>query len=68
MKVREALAVLDESKDLIDLGAYVSGKNPKLDAAIRMQPEITAFLRQATLAKSTLEETQNQLQKIAERL
>jgi len=68
MKFREALAVLDESKDLIDLGAYVSGKNPKLDVAIRMQPEITTFLRQATLAKSTFEETQRQLQQIAERL
>jgi flagellum-specific ATP synthase len=68
MKVREALAVLDESKDLIDLGAYVSGKNPKLDAAIRVQPEITSFLRQATLARSTFDETQRQLHQIAERL
>jgi FliI/YscN family ATPase len=67
-KVREALAVLEESRDLVELGAYVSGKNAKLDAALRMQPEITTFLRQATAAKSTLEETHDQLQAIAARL
>ncbi|HJT89781.1 MAG TPA: FliI/YscN family ATPase, partial [Bryobacteraceae bacterium] len=31
-KIREALAALEDSRDLIDLGAYVAGKNPKLDA------------------------------------
>jgi len=67
-KMREALAVLEESRDLIDLGAYVAGKNPKLDTAIRLQPEIAAFLRQATSAKSSFEETHTQLRTIAERL
>jgi FliI/YscN family ATPase len=67
-KMREALAVWEESRDLIDLGAYVAGKNPKLDTAIRMQPEITAFLRQATSVKSSFEETHTQLKAIAERL
>jgi flagellum-specific ATP synthase len=67
-KMREALAVWEESRDLIDLGAYVAGKNPKLDTAIRMQPEITAFLRQATSVKSSFEETHTQLKTIAERL
>jgi FliI/YscN family ATPase len=67
-KIREALAILEESKDLIDLGAYVSGKNPRLDTAIRMQPEISAFLRQATHVKSSFQETQSQLREIAERL
>jgi len=67
-KMREALAVWEESRDLIDLGAYVAGKNPKLDTAIRMQPEIAAFLRQATSVKSSFEETHTQLKTIAERL
>jgi flagellum-specific ATP synthase len=64
-KLREAIALLDESKDLIDLGAYVSGKNPKLDSAIRMQTEITSFLRQSTRANSTFDETQRRLEEIA---
>jgi flagellar biosynthesis/type III secretory pathway ATPase len=46
----------------------VAGKNPKLDTAIRMQPEIAAFLRQATSVKSSFEEMQTQLKTIAERL
>jgi FliI/YscN family ATPase len=67
-KMREALAIWEESRDLIDLGAYVAGKNPRLDTAIRMQPEIAAFLRQATSVKSSFEETHAQLKTIAEKL
>ncbi len=68
IKIREALAVLEDSRDLIDLGAYVPGKNPKLDAAIQLQPEITAFLRQQTSEKSSFEETRMKLAAIAARL
>jgi flagellum-specific ATP synthase len=67
-KVRETMALLDDSKDLIDLGAYVSGKNPRLDTAIRLQPEISAFLRQATSEKSSFEDTAARLQALAQRL
>jgi FliI/YscN family ATPase len=66
-KIREALAVYDESKDLIELGAYVSGSNPRLDAAVRLRPEINAFLRQDTGA-SRLPETLLRMRSIAERL
>jgi FliI/YscN family ATPase len=45
-KLREALAIYEQSKDLIDLGAYTPGANPGLDAAVRVQPEIAAFLKQ----------------------
>ena len=30
-RIREALAVYRQSEDLINLGAYVSGSNPRLD-------------------------------------
>lgn len=68
IKLREALAILEDSRDLIDLGAYVPGKNPKLDAAIQTQPEILTFLRQQTSEKSTFPETCDQLRAIAARL
>jgi flagellum-specific ATP synthase len=45
-RVREALAVLDRSNDLINLGAYVAGANPRLDSAIRVRSDIETFLRQ----------------------
>jgi flagellum-specific ATP synthase len=66
-KIREALAVYDESKDLIELGAYVSGANPRLDAAVRLRPEINAFLQQDANA-SPLPETLARMQSIAARL
>ena len=55
-KMREALTVYEESKDLIELGAYVAGTNPQLDTVIRMQPEIAAFLKQDTSVDAPLEE------------
>jgi flagellum-specific ATP synthase len=68
IKVREALSLLADSKDLVELGAYLPGKNPKLDLAIRMQPEINAFLRQLTSENSPLADTRQQLRSLAERL
>lgn len=44
--IREALATYQRSEDLINLGAYVSGSNPQLDAAMRLRPRIVEFLRQ----------------------
>src|ERR1700689_1613488 len=43
-KIREALSTYEDSKDLIELGAYTPGTNPRLDAAVRLQPEISSFL------------------------
>jgi FliI/YscN family ATPase len=68
VKIREALSMLRDARDLIDLGAYLPGKNPKLDTAIRMQPELNAFLRQLTSENASLATTREQLRSIAERL
>ncbi len=35
-----------KSRDLIQVGAYMSGSDPLLDEAIRLQPGMTAFLQQ----------------------
>ena len=45
-QLRQALAVYRDSEDLIQLGAYVAGSNPVLDASIRLRPEMLEFLRQ----------------------
>jgi flagellum-specific ATP synthase len=45
-RIREALSVLERSEDLINLGAYVSGSNQKLDSAIRLREQIEGFLKQ----------------------
>jgi flagellum-specific ATP synthase len=46
-KMRELMATHKEAKDLIDIGAYEHGSNPKIDIAIRCMPDINAFLRQS---------------------
>lgn len=45
-KIREAMAEFQRSEDLINLGAYAAGSNPKLDSAIRIRPKLLEFLRQ----------------------
>jgi flagellum-specific ATP synthase len=47
-QLRKLLAAHREAKDLIEIGAYVSGTNPDVDNAVRLQPAIDMLLRQAT--------------------
>jgi len=67
-RVREALATYQQSEDLINLGAYVGGSNPKLDAAIRARPQLLEFLRQEAGGKSPLDETRARLEAVAKLL
>ena len=46
-KMRTLLALYRENKDLIDVGMYQAGANPKLDIAIELMPQINGFLRQS---------------------
>jgi FliI/YscN family ATPase len=64
-RIREALAVFRQSEDLINLGAYVGGSNPRLDAAIQLRPDLNAFLRQDSHEVSTLEETVKGMERLA---
>lgn len=56
-KLREAMATYRRTEDLINLGAYVAGSNPKVDSAVRVRQNMEDFLKQAPDAKATLEET-----------
>jgi flagellar biosynthesis/type III secretory pathway ATPase len=65
-KIREALATHQRSEDLINLGAYASGANPKLDAAVRLRPQLMEFLKQDAGAHSTFDETMSRLRELAQ--
>lgn len=67
-KLREALATYQQSEDLIQLGAYAAGTNPRLDAAIRARPQLLEFLRQEAAGKSAPEETRTRLEALAGQL
>jgi FliI/YscN family ATPase len=64
-KVRDAMATYQRAQDLILLGAYAAGTNPKLDASVKARGELEAFLRQGVEEKSTREETLARLEKLA---
>jgi len=63
--VRQALSLYQQAEDLIQLGAYVAGSNPQLDAAIKARPQILEFLRQAPGVESARADTLSQLGRIA---
>lgn len=56
-KMRKILAMYRENKDLIDVGMYQPGTNPKLDIAIDMMPKINAFLQQRTADSVDMQST-----------
>jgi len=60
-KLREILATYRNSEDLINIGAYVAGSNPRIDEAIRMIGPVKAFLRQGIDEPSTLDSAVEQL-------
>jgi len=56
-KMRKILSMYRENKDLIDVGMYQPGSNPKLDTAIQMIPQVNGFLQQRTSDSVTMETT-----------
>ena len=60
-KMTKALAMYRENKDLIDVGMYQPGTNPKLDAVIEMMPQINDFLQQRTSDSVNMQSTINSL-------
>jgi FliI/YscN family ATPase len=55
--LRSCLAAYEEGRDLVEIGAYKSGANPRLDRAIQLLPAIQAFLQQTADETSALPET-----------
>jgi len=45
-KLKETLAIYRKAEDLINIGAYVAGSNPKIDYAIEMVEKINSYLKQ----------------------
>jgi len=56
-RLREILAKYEEAEDLINIGAYVKGSNPKVDEAVDKIDEVNSFLRQRTDENIPFEET-----------
>ncbi len=60
----DILATYREAEDLINIGAYVKGNNPKIDYSIKKIAKINQYLRQDISEKATLEEAVAQVTEI----
>ena len=55
-QVKEWMAVYKQAEDIINIGAYAKGSNPRIDQAIAVQDRIQSFLRQAVVEKAEFSE------------
>jgi flagellum-specific ATP synthase len=60
-RLKEIVATIRDAQDLLDIGAYVKGSNPKIDYALSMIEEVNAFLKQGIFEKVDYETSVNQL-------
>ncbi|HHW02867.1 MAG TPA: flagellar protein export ATPase FliI [Thermoanaerobacterales bacterium] len=63
-RVKNILSVYREAEDLINIGAYVRGNNPRIDEAIMYIDRIYDFLRQEIDEKVDYEDTLRKLESI----
>lgn len=64
-RLRETLALLQSSEDLVRIGAYTSGANPRLDAALQLEHGLKSFLRQQPGESATPAEIESQMAALA---
>ncbi|MDR1378965.1 MAG: flagellar protein export ATPase FliI [Synergistaceae bacterium] len=64
-RVRDLMATYAESEDLINIGAYKAGANPRVDWALKHLDAVREFLAQKVGESSSFEETVNQLLALA---
>ncbi len=60
-EVLEVMATYREAEDLINIGAYAKGSNPRIDYAISAIDKVNIFLKQDIFERSEFTETQNDL-------
>lgn len=63
-ELREILAVHREAEDLINIGAYKSGSNPKIDRAVQLIEVASNFLKQSDKNRTAFDATVQTLRKI----
>jgi flagellum-specific ATP synthase len=55
-QARDILATYRENEDLITIGAYKAGLNPKVDKAVRLYDKVVQFLRQKVQDKTPIKD------------
>jgi type III secretion protein N (ATPase) len=60
-RLRALLGTFEEKRDLVTLGAYEAGADPRLDRAVAAMPELERFLTQAPAERTLLADTRRRL-------
>jgi flagellum-specific ATP synthase len=63
-KLRETLAVYKDAEDLINIGAYKPGSNPKIDKAVKVIDQVNDFLKQRVEDPTNFTSTVRMMQQI----
>jgi len=63
-QLKQIYAVYQQNKDLIAIGAYTRGNDPRIDQAINVVPVINFFLQQQMQEVISFEQSVNQLKEI----
>lgn len=63
-RVRDIMSVYEKSSDLVSIGAYKAGTNPKLDYALGKIDAIDTFLKQGVDEAFSYEETMGEMERI----
>ncbi len=64
IKMLQTISVYKEAEDLINIGAYISGSNPKIDYSIKKIDSVNKFLQQGMREKSSLLECEAMLEQL----
>lgn len=63
-KLRETLAIYKDAEDLINIGAYKPGSNPKIDKAVKVIDAVNDFLKQRVEDPTNFTQTIRMMQQI----
>ncbi len=66
MKFKDILATYKSAEDLINIGAYTRGSNPKIDQAIQKYELMIPYLKQGIVESVDWRTSMNELKKILE--
>jgi flagellum-specific ATP synthase len=67
LRFKNILSVYEESEDLINIGAYARGSNPKIDEAILLHDDMINYIKQSTDEKYGFDDEINMLKNILNR-
>jgi flagellum-specific ATP synthase len=63
-RFRDLLATYNEAEDLINIGAYVKGSNPRIDESLAKINDMNGFLKQRINESFSLEQSAEMINKI----